>query len=294
MSEKSSQQRAILRAHELVELLCQVKGMDVMLPVEVAGVPRRNYIEFLNGRSHSMRPETLVAVIEFLGLKMMPLGKKRVPRLNPDRVHFWGISTRRYAGKKAAVDTLVRLSPLLVGAQMTLVQAKKKRTGVSYCLIRGEAYRLVVAIDHGRFGRMPALTNCLHGVQWRDQSATATRIEQSLYDLIMQGDLTVHEFDRAFLGENSVVNWSDVALTAREYGVTPEDVIEWLHAGALMAVTDEDAYTGAAPEEMAAGGEPVHEVRTMRRPRLAWFNQAPGQHRGRRIFGDDSFFAVSS
>lgn len=215
-----------LKANELVMMLAGLLNLDVTLLARVANVPTRNLISWLAGKKDNLRLQSVMSMLSLLGFKLDD-GIK----LDDKRVHFWHVKDGMFAGGKGAYESLTKLSKLLAGCMITRVQPTKKSffSGRDYYMVWGDGVRLVVIVSRSPFKVSKVGPEVIKGACWRDEDDQHTiTTNPRLWAHLVEKDLTVHEFDRIFQKVEDTVTWTDLSLIAREFGVTPQQISEWI------------------------------------------------------------------
>lgn len=214
-----------LKANELVMMLAGLLNLDVKVLARVANVPTRNLTSWLAGKKDNLRLQSVMSLLSLLGLKL-----EDGIKLDDKRVHFWQINDGSFAGK-GAYESLTKLSKLLTGCMITRVQSSKKPlfSGHDYFLVSGDGVRLVVIVSRSIFKVSKVGPEVIKGACWRDDDNQHTiTTNPRLWAHLVEKDLTVHEFDRIFQQIEENVTWTDLSLIAREFGVTPQQISEWI------------------------------------------------------------------
>lgn len=216
-----------LKANELVIMLSGLLNFDVTLMARVANVPKRNLFSWLfAGKKDNLRLQSIASLLTLLGLKL-----EDGIRLDDKRVHFWQINDGLFAGGKSAYDTISRLSKLMPGCLITRVAPAKKRLipRPDYYLISGANVRVVVIVNKSIFKRAKLSPEVIKGACWRDDNEHHTITTNArLWANLVEKDLTTYEFDRIFGQIEETVSWTDVSLMAREFGIMPQHISEWI------------------------------------------------------------------
>lgn len=215
-----------LKANELVTMLAGLLNLDVNLLARVANVPTRNLISWLAGKKDNLRLQSVMSLLSLLGFKL-----ERGIRLDDKRVHFWHINDGLFAGGKSAYESLTKLSKLMSGCMITRVLPTKKPlfSGHDYFLVWGDGVRLVVIVSKSLFKASKVSPEVIKGACWRDDDDRHTITTNArLWAHLVEKDLTVHEFDRIFQKIEESVTWTDLSLIAREFGITPQQISEWI------------------------------------------------------------------
>ncbi len=215
-----------LKANELVMMLAGLLNLDVSILARVANVPTRNLMSWLAGKKDNLRLQSIVALLSLMGIRL-----DDGIQLDDKRVHFWTVNDSIFAGRKGAYDSLTKLSKLLTGCMITRVVPAKKRfySGREFYMIWGDGVRLVLIVNKQAFKAPKISPDVIKGACWRDEDDHHTITTNSrLWAHLVEKDLTVHEFDRIFQQAEENVTWSDLSLIAREFGVTPHQISEWI------------------------------------------------------------------
>lgn len=215
-----------LKANELVMILAGLLNLDVHFLARVANVPTRNLMSWLAGKKDNLRLQSIVSLLSLLGIRL-----DDGIQLDDKRVHFWTINDSIFAGKKGAYEPLSKLSKLLTGCMISRIVPAKKRlfSTREYYMIWGDSVRLVLIVNKQVFKAPKVSPDVIKGACWRDDNDHHTiSTSPRLWAHLVEKDLTLHEFDRIFQQTEESVTWSDVSLMAREFGVTPQNISEWI------------------------------------------------------------------
>lgn len=216
-----------LKANELVIMLSGLLNFDVTLMARVANVPKRNLFSWLfAGKKDNLRLQSIASLLTLLGLKI-----ENGIRLDEKRVHFWQVKDGLFSDGKSAYSTLSKLSKLMPGCMITkVVPAKKKLfTWTDYFLVSGSNVRVVVIVNRSIFKRSKISPEVIKGACWRDDNDHHTITANArLWANMVERDLTTYEFDRIFGQVEETVSWTDLSLMAREFGITPQHMSEWI------------------------------------------------------------------
>jgi hypothetical protein len=215
-----------LKANELVVMLAGLLKLEVALLTRVANVPKRNLVSWLAGKKSNLRLQSVTSLLTLLGLKI-----EEGIKLDDKRVHFWHVNDGLFAGGKAAYDSISKLSKLMTGCMITRVTPANKRllSGRDYFLISGTGVRVVVIVKKGVFRSAKVNPEVVKGACWRDDNEHHTiTVNNSLWAHLVEKDLTLHEFDRIFQQVEETVSWLDLSLIAREFGVVPQQLSDWI------------------------------------------------------------------
>jgi hypothetical protein len=232
-----------LKANELVMMLAGMLRLDVDFLARVANVPKRNLLSWLIGKRNSLRTQSVISLFAPLGLKL-----EKGIRLDDRCVHFWHVNDSLFAGK-SAYNSLSRLSRLLSGCMITRVSPAKKRvfSGRDYFLVWGDGVRLVIIVNKSLFKTPKVSPEVIKGACWRDDNDHhSITTNDRLWTNLVEKDLTIHEFDQIFQQVEETVTWSDLSLIAREFGVTPQRLSEWVmeHYGETAAAEPDSEDRG--------------------------------------------------
>ncbi len=216
-----------LKANELVIMLSGLLHFDVTLMARVANVPKRNLLSWLYaGKKDNLRLQSIVSLLTLLGLKL-----DDGIRLDDKRVHFWQISDGLFSRGKSAYETISKLSKLMPGCMLTRVSPAKKRffPWPDYFLISGANVRVVVVVNKSILKTAKINPEVVKGACWRDDNEDHTiTANDRLWANMVEKDLTTYEFDRIFGQVEETVTWTDISLIAREFGIMPQQVSEWI------------------------------------------------------------------
>lgn len=216
-----------LKANELVIMLSGMLSFDITVMARVANVPKRNLMSWLfAGKKGNLRLQSIVSLLTLLGLKL-----EGGIRLDDKRVHFWQVNDGLFSRGKGVYETLSKLSKLMPGCMITRVAPAKKRlfSQPEYFLISGENVRVVIIVNKSIFKTAKINPEVIKGACWRDDNDHHTITTNArLFANMVEKDLTTHEFDWIFFQTDDAVSWTDISLIAREFGVTPQHVSEWI------------------------------------------------------------------
>lgn len=244
-----------MKANELVSLFAKLMQIDVAAVASVAAIPLSNLAAWLGGKKDNLRMASVIQLLALVGLVV----RNGTLVLDPRRVHFLKIQDGLL--NRNAYDPLVTICRMFKGMELTRVEPVKQgwwesRTRQIY-LLSGPTARIVITLRKSIFKRSHINPEALSGTSWREQtpgmplrqryadhsiSASAEK-----WKLLAECDLAVFEFDQIFDQDEPTIQWSDVALMAREYGVTPDAM-----RGLLLKEHDPQAY-----EASMRGGRPA-------------------------------------
>lgn len=213
----------------LTALLAQMQGVDIMVLARAANLPRENVQSWLAGNKSSLRLQSIVKLTALLGLRIVEGNF----RLEPERVHFWALDVKAFGNSEAALAPLMALSKLLQGSAITQIlppgKAKSGLTRTDYYMIGGQDSRVVVAVRRPSFRKARISPEVVKGALWRDDNKHHTMlIPRTHWEHVVAGDLTTKEFDQAFNESMGAMSWEDLPLAARQYNLTPEDLMNWI------------------------------------------------------------------
>lgn len=215
-----------LKANELATMLAVLLNLDVSILARVANVPKRNLLSWLLGKKENLRLQSVMSLLAMLGLKF-----EGGIRLDDNRVHFWHIKDGMFSRGKSAYETLSKLSRLMSGCLITRVAPAKRKLFLrdDYFMVSGAGVRVVIVVSKSVFKAAKIGPEVIKGASWRDDNEHHTiQTNTRLWANVVDKDLTTHEFDRIFLQVEETVSWSDLSLIAREFGIVPQQLSEWI------------------------------------------------------------------
>lgn len=258
-----------LKANELVTLLSGLLNLDVELMARVGNLPARNLRSWLSGKKENLRLQSVMNLMSILGLKL-----EGGIRLDDSRVHYWNISDGFFTRGKTAYQSLVALSKLLSGGMITAVRPLKPSLADkftrSYFLVSGNGVRVVICVSKSIFKKAKINPEVIKGACWRDDNDHhVINANDRLWTNMVECDLTVFEFDSIFNQIEETVNWGDVSLMAREFGVTPANVSQWIMdtygENAPQHDSDSETEGGDSGIDIEGGGKLLLLVNNNRR-----------------------------
>ena len=228
-----------MKAHEIVSVLAKLLRIDIALIASVIGnIPKANLAAWLRGKKDNLRIDSVLRLFQLVGLEINDNGVA----LNESRVHFWSVNDGLLA--RSAYEPIQALSRLLSAGVITRVEPPKRgwfasRSKVLF-LVRGTSrskLRLVIEVDKSIFKSAHINPEMIAGTAWREaaQGDRGDRHPRFHYSdhviptnatkwaMLLAHDLAPHEFDQIFDIHEPKLQWNDVALLAREYGITPDD-----------------------------------------------------------------------
>ena len=224
-----------MRAYEIVGLFAQLLRIDVTAFANIAGnIPRANLAAWLEGTRENLRYESVLRLLELIGLRA-GTGLK----LDSARVHSWYVRDGLFNNSERAYGPLRAISKLMAGCAITRVEpagrsAWARKTRPVY-LLSGPDTRIVLHLHKSIFKRSRITPELLIGATWRDTaSVKGSAIDHVIWTtpakwkLLQSRDVAPFEFDQIFDQREPKVGWTDVALAAREYAVTPDHVIDMI------------------------------------------------------------------
>ncbi|MDQ1090698.1 hypothetical protein QE400_000111 [Xanthomonas sacchari] len=216
----------------LAHLLAQLLGYDIYTLSRAANIPRANVASWLGGNVRGLRVNTIVELMGMLGLRL----EVGAWRLDPERVHFWRVKVGAFTKADEALAAVELLSRLL-GADSALTQVLPPNGGrvggrlsrTDYYMIGGAGCRVVVSVAQPFYRKVRVTPDVAKGAVWRDDNRHHTMpIPASHWRQLIARDMTVKEFDQAFEQSTGAMDWSDLALAARQFNLTPEDLLSWV------------------------------------------------------------------
>lgn len=213
----------------LAALLAKVQGVDILDLARASNLPLENVNSWLAGNRSCLRLASIMHLMGLLGLRFDAGGW----RLASERVHFWHLELGAFANAETALAPLTLLSKMLSGSAITQIQPPRKAfRGVwrtDYYMIGGAQCRVVVSIKRPVFRQGRVTPDVIKGALWRDDNRHHTMlIPTTHWAHVLRRDLTPKEFDLAFNESLGAMGWTDLGLAARQYNLTPEDLLAWI------------------------------------------------------------------
>ncbi|MEJ7745225.1 MAG: hypothetical protein WKF61_00405 [Luteimonas sp.] len=256
-----------MKANEIVSVLARMLCIDIALIASVIGnIPKANLAAWLRGKKDNLRIDSVLRLLQLVGLEVNDRGVG----LNENRVHFWRIKDGPFT--RNAYDPIRALSKLLASGAITRVELPKRgwisRRRKLMFLVRGierSNLRLVIEVDKSVFKDAHINPEMIPGTLWRESddrnrhphykySDHVIPTNAVKWEMLLSHDLAPHEFDQIFEIHEPKLQWNDVALLAREYGVTPDNVhhmiLERFHP-------NRTGHTGAPGGDERPGTMPV-------------------------------------
>lgn len=237
----------LLNAQTLVGLLSRMTNMDMQAAAQVAGVPKKNLMAWFAGKRQALRLRSIVAILHTVGIRIESLRTV----LDPERVHFWTIRLPRVGTGREALATLTAVSKLMPQGVITEVRPSPKHWQLHQRLFRryfmissrdavGGRFQVVVCLRTHPLRKARVTPEVIKGAVWRDDNEHhCLTVPQTAWHAVTARDMTVEEFARIFEGVVDKFNWGDVGLMAREFGLTAEDVAEWMIKAANESETSD-------------------------------------------------------
>lgn len=226
-----------MRAYEIVGLFAQLLRIDVATIANIVGnIPRANLAAWLAGTRENLRHESVLRLLELIGLRPST-GLK----LDPVRVHNWYVRDGLFSSSEKAYAPLRAISKLMAGCAITRVEppgrsAWQRRTKLVY-LLSGSETRIVLHLHKSIFKSSRIGPELLIGAMWRDTGSVKGSAADHViwttaakWKLLESRDVAPFEFDQIFEQKEPKLGWQDVALLAREYAVTPDHCQEMIQA----------------------------------------------------------------
>lgn len=226
-----------MKANEIVSVLSKLLGIDIALVASVIGnIPKANLAAWLRGKKDNLRIDSVLRLLQLVGLEVNDRGVG----LSVTRVHFWRIRDRLFT--RNAYLPLQAMNSLLASGAITRVEPPKRgwlaRKRKVLFLVRGierSNMRLVIEVDKSIFKAAHINPEMIAGTFWREEdernrhpgfkySDHVVPTNAAKWTMLLAHDLAPHEFDQIFDIHEPKLQWNDVALLAREYGVTPDSV----------------------------------------------------------------------
>lgn len=213
----------------LALLLAKMQGVDIDVLARAANLPHENVLAWLEGNRSCLRVNSIVTLMALLGLRL----DAGVWKLDAERVHFWHLEVGAFTNAEQALASLTVLSKMLTGSAITRIRPPKgERSGfwkTDYYMLGGEACRVVVSVRRPGFRSARVSPDVVKGAHWRDDSKHHTMlIPETHWAHVRRRDMTPKEFDLAFNASLGAMAWGDLGLAARQYNLTPEDLLEWI------------------------------------------------------------------
>ncbi|HEY6436184.1 MAG TPA: hypothetical protein VIY47_06315, partial [Ignavibacteriaceae bacterium] len=189
-----------------------------------------NLKAWLGGSANTLAAHSYVELFKFLGVSK--------EGLLPDRVHLWtvdagwsgklnqkNLSILEWAGNLVSECKMVEV---INGSENNKSIFQKKRV----FMILGEKVKIRVMIHvTSQWNEPPAIDPIvLPGVQWEgdDGKGMVLKADGMYWKSINEGSLTISEFDDVFTGDFQKCSWNNLRLVAREHGVTPAMIANWI------------------------------------------------------------------
>lgn len=213
----------------LAMMLAQLQGVDINVLARAANLPRENVQSWIAGNRSGLRVQSIVHLMGMLGLRM----DAGVWSLDPGRVHFWHLTMGVTANADAVLTPLMLLSKMLAGTAITQILPPKRGRGgmwrTDYYMIGGPECRVVVSIKRPAIRRLRVTPEVVKGALWRDDNKHHTMLIPSTHwGHVVARDMTPKEFDQAFNESLGAMAWGDLSMAARQYNLTPEDLMSWI------------------------------------------------------------------
>jgi len=219
-----------LKANEIVGLFAALLGIDVTTIANLVGnIPRANIMAWMAGKKENLRHESVLRLMDLVGLKV-----DNGVQLDSNRVHIWHVKDTVFGSSRKAYTAVRQIARLMDGCAITRVEpparsawAKARR---HIYLISGAGVRVVIELDKSPHKKARITPDNLVGTLWRDESDPDERMPHTIkttrekWELLMSHDLAPFEFDQIFELNEPKMAWLDVAMLAREFGVTPDAV----------------------------------------------------------------------
>ncbi|TAL63657.1 MAG: hypothetical protein EPN79_16010 [Burkholderiaceae bacterium] len=227
---------APLNAQTLVGLLSRLMNMDMHAVAQVAGVPKKNMLAWIAGKRQALRLRSVVAILHTVGIRIESLRSV----LDPERVHFWDVRVPLFGSVRQAFMPLTALSKMLALGVITEVRPARRQWKIVDRLFRryfmvsrsggsGVEFQVVVCVHTHPLRRARVTPEVVKGALWRDDSDShCITVSGEAWHAITAHDMTVQEYRRAFESVQGQFDWADVTLMAREFGMTAEDVAQWM------------------------------------------------------------------
>lgn len=226
-----------MRAYEIVRLFAQLLRIDVATIANIVGnIPRANLAAWLAGTRENLRHESVLRLLELIGLRP-GTGLK----LDSTRVHNWHVLDGVFTSSEKAYSPLRAISKLVNHCAITRVEppgrsAWKRRTHQVY-LLSGPDTRIVLHLRKSIFKTSRIGPELLIGALWRDEGSVTGGEDDHViqttfakWKLLESRDVAPFEFDQIFEQNEPKLGWQDVALLAREYEVTPDHVHQMIQS----------------------------------------------------------------
>lgn len=249
----------------LVRALMTLRGITVDELAFHSGVQLENLTAWLTGSQSALAHRSYISVLSYLGITK--------DGLTGSHVQVWDLrAPRRFSNVQ--IEAFKQISPWLVGGQIAEIvgefQAPLKK--VRAYAIRGKSFKVIVLVRGGI--RMPAEleASMLPNIQTRtsnDGKDGACHVDHLYWHAVRNSAITPAEFDDIFTGNYKEWSWNDVRIVARERGITPSTMAEWVLSrdpkdSGLLAQMSEGF--GGEVEVEATAAEPEAEPEVPVRP----------------------------
>lgn len=243
-----------MRANEIVGLFAKLLRIDVATIANIAGnIPRANLGAWLQGKRENLRHESVLRLLELIGLQVTT-----GLHLDPKRVHIWNVVNGMFSNSNKAYAPLRAISKLMDGCSITRVEPPSRswfarNTKIVY-LLSGPETRVVINLRKSLWKRSRIGPELLIGAQWRDMASVRGSVRDhtisttdAKWKLLESRDLAPFEFDQIFDQREPKLGWGDVAMLAREYGVTPDLAHSMIMGYGREGITEPPPSTLAVP-----------------------------------------------
>jgi hypothetical protein len=208
----------------LVHALMSLRGILVDELARHADVQLENLTAWLSGTHTALANRSYLSILNYLGVTRSGLSAKNV--------QIWTI----HAPKKftfSQLESLKIMSGWLVGGQIIEITGSYSDffNKVQVYAIRGRSFKILIHVKGG-FRQPAEITPALiTGVEYLQSFAGVpdVRLVDALYwHAIRTCAVTPAEFDDIFNGTYSQWSWHTLRLVARDRGITPSALADWV------------------------------------------------------------------
>ncbi len=205
-----------------VKAIMKLRGIGLSEVCKHTGIQNENLVAWLRGVKEALSEQSYSSLLSFLGISDE----------NKNHVHVWKIPTKNGSISKEYVNYLTFAAKnLLINAQITEINIgkteflKKKRV---FIMNTDTNLRVILVLQGGiRAPKDLNLATVLPNVEWLVDSKPIT-IDKTYTSTAKNASLTFSEIDDIMNDEQSPVSWADLRLIAREHGITPTELSQWI------------------------------------------------------------------
>lgn len=208
----------------LVHALMTLRGILVEDLARHANVQLENLRAWLAGTHTALAHRSYIAILSYLGVTRAGL--------SGSNVQVWTLRAPK-AFTSAQTDSLRIIAGWLVGGQMIEITGAYSDffSKMRVYAIRGKSFKILVHVKGGL--RQPAeLTpDLVPSVIYRpsnDGKPAVSNVDPMYWHGVRTSAVTPAEFDDIFSDTYSEWSWHDLRLVARERGITPSALAEWV------------------------------------------------------------------